>query len=75
MKIPGLSFSWKRAIGITQAKQKLARQTNYFSLSARCVVTSAIVVGLMFLSPFGRTIASRTFKLLLIIPPPLHSKL
>lgn len=27
MKIPGLSFSWKRAIGITQAKQKIARAT------------------------------------------------
>ena len=27
MKIPGLTFSWKRAIGITQAKQKLARAT------------------------------------------------
>lgn len=27
MKIPGVSFSWKRAIGITQAKQKLARKT------------------------------------------------
>lgn len=27
MKIPGLSFSWKRALGITQAKQQLARQT------------------------------------------------
>ena len=25
--IPGLSFSWKRALGITQAKQKIARQT------------------------------------------------
>lgn len=25
--IPGLSFSWKRALGITQAKQNLARQT------------------------------------------------
>lgn len=25
--IPGLSFSWKRALGITQAKQKKARQT------------------------------------------------
>lgn len=24
--IPGLSFSWKRALGITQAKQKIARQ-------------------------------------------------
>ncbi len=27
MKIPGLSFSWKRALGITQAKQQLARRT------------------------------------------------
>ncbi|MGN1353441.1 MAG: hypothetical protein ACI4V2_00845 [Alloprevotella sp.] len=27
MKIPGLSFSWKRALGISQAKQKFARQT------------------------------------------------
>lgn len=25
--IPGLSFSWKRALGITQAKQKIARTT------------------------------------------------
>ena len=25
--IPGLSFSWKRAIGLTQAKQQLARET------------------------------------------------
>ncbi len=24
--IPGLSFSWKRALGITQAKQKFARE-------------------------------------------------
>lgn len=27
MKIPGLSFSWKRALGISQAKQKLSRET------------------------------------------------
>ena len=27
MKIPGLSFSWKRAFGITQAKQQFARRT------------------------------------------------
>lgn len=25
--IPGLSFSWKRALGITRAKQMVARQT------------------------------------------------
>lgn len=27
MKIPGLSFSWRRAIGLTQVKQQLARKT------------------------------------------------
>lgn len=27
MKIPGLSFSWKRAVGITQAKQQISRKT------------------------------------------------
>ena len=27
MKIPGLIFSWKRALGISQAKQKIARKT------------------------------------------------
>lgn len=27
MKIPGLSFSWKRAIGVTHAKQQFSRQT------------------------------------------------
>lgn len=25
--IPGLSFSWKRALGVTQAKQQFSRQT------------------------------------------------
>ena len=25
--IPGLSFSWKRALGITQAKQNFAKET------------------------------------------------
>ena len=25
--IPGLTFSWKRALGITQAKQNIARRT------------------------------------------------
>lgn len=27
MKIPGVSFSIKRALGITQVKQKIARKT------------------------------------------------
>ena len=27
MKIPGLTFSWKRALGVTQAKQQIARKT------------------------------------------------
>lgn len=27
MRIPGLSFSWKHAVGLTQVKQQLARKT------------------------------------------------
>ncbi|MBD5204145.1 MAG: hypothetical protein HDS82_04630 [Bacteroidales bacterium] len=27
MKIPGLSFSWKRALGVTQAKRNISRAT------------------------------------------------
>lgn len=27
MKIPGVTFSWKRALGISQAKQKIAKET------------------------------------------------
>ncbi len=27
MKLPGLSFSWKRALGVTQAKQQFSRKT------------------------------------------------
>lgn len=27
MKIPGLTFSWKRALGVTQAKQQISKKT------------------------------------------------
>lgn len=27
IKIPGLTFSWKRAVGITQMKQKISKKT------------------------------------------------
>ena len=27
MKIPGVSFSWKRALGITQVKQEISKKT------------------------------------------------
>ena len=27
MKIPGVSFSWKRALGVTQVKRNIARAT------------------------------------------------
>lgn len=27
IKIPGLSFSWKRALGVTKVKQQIARKT------------------------------------------------
>ena len=33
-KIPGVSFSWNRAFGITQAKQKFARETGIPSSKA-----------------------------------------
>lgn len=26
MKLPGISFSWKRAVGLTQAKQKISQK-------------------------------------------------
>jgi len=27
MKVPGLTFSWKRALGVTKAKRKIAQKT------------------------------------------------
>lgn len=27
MKIPGVSFSWKRALGLTKLKQQISRET------------------------------------------------
>ena len=27
MKIPGVSFSWKRALGISEAKRKISKET------------------------------------------------
>ena len=27
MKIPGVSFSWKRALGISEAKRKISKKT------------------------------------------------
>lgn len=27
MKLPGLSFSWKRALGVTKVKREVARKT------------------------------------------------
>ena len=32
--IPGLSFSWKRALGITQAKQQISRKTGIHTTKA-----------------------------------------
>ena len=34
-KIPGLSFSWKRALGITSAKRKIAKATGIPKTKAR----------------------------------------
>lgn len=39
--IPGLSFSWKRALGITQTKQKIARKTGIPTTKAGIPTTKA----------------------------------
>lgn len=40
--IPGLSFSWKRALGITQTKQKIARKTGIPTTKAGILEVSII---------------------------------
>ncbi len=60
MRIPGLSFSWKRALGITRAKQRFARATGIpttkqgrqrkFGQYASCGGCSTLFVGLLLLS-------------------------
>ena len=34
MKIPGVSFSWKRAIGISQVKREIAKKTGITTTKA-----------------------------------------
>lgn len=49
MKIPGLSFSWKRAVGLTAAKQKFARKTGIpTSRSGLERKVGAAVIGAIF---------------------------
>lgn len=49
MKIPGLSFSWKRAVGVTQVKQQLARKTGIPTSKAGLErkIGKAIIKGLL----------------------------
>jgi len=35
MKIPGVTFSWKRALGVTQAKQQIARKNGHSNIKSR----------------------------------------
>lgn len=59
--IPGLTFSWKRALGITQAKQKFARETGI--PTSRAGVERKI--GNMILKAlFGKTIGGALLSLL-----------
>jgi len=60
IRIPGVSFSWKRALGITRAKQRFARTTGIpttkqgrqrkFGHYASCGSCSLVFVGLLLLS-------------------------
>lgn len=60
MRIPGMSFSWKRATGISGAKQRIARATGIPTTKqgrqrkigqyASCGGCSTIFVGLVTLS-------------------------
>ena len=49
MKIPGLSFSWKRAFGVTQAKQQFSRKTGIPTSKAGLErqIGKAIIKGLL----------------------------
>lgn len=49
MKIPGLSFSWKRAVGITGMKQKIARKTGIPTTRSRLErKVGSMVLGALF---------------------------
>ncbi|MDE6371708.1 MAG: hypothetical protein K2K92_09510 [Duncaniella sp.] len=49
MKIPGLSFSWKRAVGISAAKRKVARATGIPTTRAGLErKVGAMVLGMLF---------------------------
>jgi hypothetical protein len=55
--IPGLSFSWKRAVGISAAKAKFARETGIpttrsgrqrkFGRAAGCMTVAVMVLAVM----------------------------
>ena len=46
-RIPGLTFSWKRALGITRLKQAIARKTGIHSVAGLTI--HAIAAGLVSL--------------------------
>ena len=49
MKIPGLSFSWKRAFGVTEAKREFSRKTGIPTSKAGLErkIGKAIIKGLL----------------------------
>ena len=42
---PGLSFSWKRALGVTQAKRRVSKKTG--SIAAGCLSEAVRLTKLM----------------------------
>ena len=53
--IPGLSFSWKRALGITQAKQQISRKTGIPTTKAG---VERKIGNMLLKALFGRSIVS-----------------
>lgn len=61
MKIPGLTFSWKRALGVTQAKQQIARKTSIPTSKAglerkvgKMIIKSIFGKSISYTSPRGQ---------------------
>lgn len=56
MKIPGLSFSWKRALGVSAAKRKVARATGIPTTRAGLErKIGGLIVGAVLGSPKKKT--------------------
>ena len=68
-KIPGISFSWKRALGITKAKQRFARKTGIPTSRAglQRKVGRAAMGGCLLYAVLGLAIAVLAIALLIMV--------